>query len=268
MTDQYSRNSGRDMSNIAICLTDWFQVAGETLLLAFDVLRFKKEFIKQVSCTVSEQNVALSLQNTTIVTDGGIKRHLIPVKVTVVHQPLAFYADLGKVSSMRHSPWKKAQQHYYWQQKNRSVIMLYIFLLEIFETHPGKDCAYRSSPTMMMGCSRTLLNAMWVSFVFFFGVTSCSQMETYLLTFRSKTWTYAQKGVQHDKYITRIRFQLSFCDTICVIPWYLGYCFLLLNSLAYFAICCDCCKDCGRVWCPSNIPYWAVQVVREYWITA
>ena len=46
---------------------------------------------------------------------------------------------------------------------------------------------YLSSPTTIIGWN--LLNETWVNFAFFFCVISCSQIGSYLLTFKSKTNT-------------------------------------------------------------------------------
>ena len=50
---------------------------------------------------------------------------------------------------------------------------------------------YRSSPTMIIG--NFGLNWMCVSLVFFFGVTSCWHTGSYLLIFKSYTWTFNLK---------------------------------------------------------------------------
>lgn len=72
-----------------------------------------------------------------------------------------------------------------------AIIKYRYSLYNNFVRHPIRAVLHLSSPTMIIGWLG--LKAMWVSFVFFFCVTSCSQSGSYLLMLRSNTWTWTNK---------------------------------------------------------------------------
>lgn len=88
---------------------------------------------------------------------------------------------------------------------------------------------YLSSPTIIMGSLG--LNSTWVSLVFFFWATICSQRGSYLLIFKSYTniWKWIkQKNFKtlhkiRDFDVSRSWFILAMCIQLCVIPCHLQW---------------------------------------------